>query len=98
VAVSWTSYEDLAGGGATSIFDSPTDVTIGSLGDDSDPLAGQVYVVAILGTTERMDVRFTDRNQGWEIGDSAGATGTDDQSNVVTLSGGAEIQRQEATV
>lgn len=97
-SVSWTLHETVSGAGATSIFNSNADLIVGTLDGGTIPLAGSIYAAAVLdGTTVVANPIFTSDAQGWEFGDSAGATGTDGKGNVFTLNGNAEIQRQEAS-
>lgn len=93
--LSWTSLGTSAPLLAGQAINSGSDpIEIGVVHGNQQFAVGYHHRVEIrngIDGTPALDVRFTDADQGWAVGDTGGATGVDATGKTVTLSGGAEI-------
>lgn len=95
-AVAWLLIgAPVAVAGVTSVFAGTAPLEIGSvLGGTANRFTGTIYDVVILNPALAavFEAQFGDGSQGWESGDTGGATGVDSTGKTVTLVGtGADI-------
>lgn len=90
--VVWILHAESVVAGVTSIKRTKQQIEVGGWDNGIDARAwnGNIYRVQIrngIGGEVVYDADFTSYAQGWEPGDSAGATGVDSQGNVITING-----------